>query len=255
MYKKKSLGQHFLRDESDAKRIAHAFVLPEGVDTMLEVGPGQGALTRYLLERPYELYLCELDDRLVEWLPKHFPTLEGKIIHSNFLKAELKELPNQFGLVGNFPYNISTQIVFRTLELKHRIPLMIGMFQKEVARRICAPHGSKEYGVTSVLTQVFYQTDYLYEFPPEAFDPPPKVHSSVIRLTHRNRVDAPDEGALRTVVKSAFNLRRKKMRNALSGIFSKEILAEPLFDRRAETLSVVEFEELAERLVEYNSKK
>lgn len=247
MRKKKSLGQHFLKHDTDARSIAHALILPENLKAVLEVGPGQGALTRFLLERPFELWVCELDDRLVEWLPREYKQLEGKVIHANFLKAQLEGLPKEFALAGNFPYNISTQIVFRMLELKTRIPMMVGMFQKEVARRICAPHGNKEYGVMSVLTQVYYSAEYLFELPPEAFDPPPKVHSAVIRLTRRSRENVPPESALRMVVKSGFNLRRKKLRNALAGVFSKEILAEALFDRRAETLSVEEFEALAFR--------
>lgn len=217
---------------------------------VLEVGPGGGALTQHVLKIPgIELHACELDDRYVVALPGRFPALAGRIYHGSFLRMPLDDCPQPpFAVVGNFPYNISSQIVFRVLEWSDSVPVMVGMFQREVARRLVADPGNKDYGVLSVLVASLYHTEYLFELPPEAFDPPPKVHSAVIRLQHRQRTDAPDPKALKRVVKAAFAMRRKKLRNALQGWEPAARLAEPLFDRRAENLSTEEFEALAMEL-------
>ena len=249
LYKKKSLGQHFLRDETDSKRIADLLELPKGTDAALEVGPGQGALTQYLIDKDFELFVSELDDRLIEELPKRFPALEGKVLAGDFLKAPLDMLPDSFGLIGNFPYNISSQIVMRMVDERKRIPVMVGMFQREVGKRLCAEPGNRDYGVVTVLAQAWYKAEYCFELPPEAFDPPPKVHSAVIRMHRIDREPMANERLFRRVVKAAFSLRRKKLRNALRSVVPESWLEEPLFDRRAESLSVAEYEALTERLI------
>lgn len=247
VYKKKSLGQHFLRDEDAARRIAGALLPFSPAEFVLEIGPGEGALTRHLLALPeIDLRVCELDDRFVRELPGTFHALEGKILHRDFLTLAPDDLPNgSFALTGNFPYNISSQIIFRLLEWKARIPQLVGMFQREVAQRICAGPGGRDYGVLSVLAGAFYEAEYLFELPPEAFDPPPKVHSAVIRMRRRERAPLPDEALFRRLVKAAFLQRRKKLRNALSTWYPESVLALPFFDARAETLSVSTYETLA----------
>ncbi len=248
--KKKSLGQHFLRAEDDAARIAAALEpLPEG-GRVLEVGPGAGALTVHLLARgDLSLWACEFDDHWAAALPERFPALAGRVLHRDFLRLRPEELPPApFAVAGNFPYNISSQIVFRILDWRDAVPVAVGMFQREVARRLAAGPGSKEYGVLSVLCAVWYEVEYLFELPPEAFDPPPKVHSAVVRLRRRRREPVPDPEGLRRLVKAAFAMRRKKLRNALKGWASAERLADPLFDRRAEELDPAAYEALAAEL-------
>lgn len=246
-YLKKSLGQHFLRDENMLKKIAAAIGRLDAYATVVEVGPGKGALTKHLLmQNPDNLYVVELDDRWAAYLEETYPALKGKIIHEDFLKADLGFMKNPSHLVGNFPYNISSQIVFKVIDNKERVELMTGMFQKEVAQRIAAGPGSKEYGVISVLTQAYYDCVYLFDVSPGCFDPPPKVMSGVIQLRRKKNISlACDEKSFKNVVKTAFNQRRKTLRNSLKGIVSnKEVFQHGVFNLRPEQLSVVQFVEL-----------
>jgi 16S rRNA (adenine1518-N6/adenine1519-N6)-dimethyltransferase len=245
---KKSLGQHFLRDEEICRRLVDVWRETNGTH-LLEVGPGGGALTQYLLElERIDFKAVELDEEKVAYLIKKYPVLSGKLIQGSILDIPCPfDVP--FTLMGNFPYNISTQIVFKVLEWKDKVPVMIGMFQKEVAERIVSTSGSRVYGILSVLVQAYYEVEYLFDVPPGAFQPPPKVMSGVIRL-QRKAVAVPvrSERALLVLVKTAFNQRRKMMRNAVKGLFSPEELADPLFDQRAEQLSVEQFAALTFRM-------
>jgi 16S rRNA (adenine1518-N6/adenine1519-N6)-dimethyltransferase len=245
---KKSLGQHFLRDEEICRRLVDVWRETNGTH-LLEVGPGGGALTQYLLElERIDFKAVELDEEKVAYLIKKYPVLSSKLIQGSILDIPCPfDVP--FTLMGNFPYNISTQIVFKVLEWKDKVPVMIGMFQKEVAERIVSTSGSRVYGILSVLVQAYYEVEYLFDVPPGAFQPPPKVMSGVIRL-QRKAVAVPvrSERALLVLVKTAFNQRRKMMRNAVKGLFSPEELADPLFDQRAEQLSVEQFAALTFRM-------
>ena len=242
---KKSLGQHFLKDQHYCRKIIEA-LQKQTFTQLLEVGPGGGALTKYLIEiKDVDFKAVELDDEKVGYLLKTWPQLEGKIIHEDFLTIT-KPFEGLFTIIGNFPYNISTQILFKTLEWKNDIQCIIGMFQKEVAQRIAAREGSKVYGVTSVLMQAFYTIEYLFDVPPGAFNPPPKVDSGVIRLLpHPSPPSIKSEEHLFKLVKAAFNQRRKTLRNAVRELFDAAILSEELFNRRAEQLSVEEFAALS----------
>lgn len=238
---KKSLGQHFLRDENICRNIVAA-LLERPFNKLLEVGPGGGALTKHLLTIDgIEFKAVELDTEKVEYLQKTFPALVGKLIHQSFLDID-PPFEGSFTVVGNFPYNISTQILFKILEWDGQVETVIGMFQKEVAQRVAAAPGSKVYGVISVLIQAFYRVDYLFDVSPESFMPPPKVMSGVIRLEPvddiplmRSRKD------FTLLVKTAFNQRRKTLRNAVRGLFPPEVLADSFFNQRAEQLTVAEF--------------
>lgn len=245
---KKSLGQHFLKDEQVCQRIVSALT-QQSFRQLLEVGPGGGALTKYLLElKDVDFRAVELDEEKVAYLLNTYPQLKGRIISASILETG-KPFEGNFTLVGNFPYNISTQIVFRVLEWKEHIESMVGMFQKEVAQRIAAKEGSKVYGVTSVLVQAFFHVEYLFDVPQQAFQPPPKVMSGVIRLLPKN--DPPairDERSLFLLVKTAFNQRRKTLRNAVKELFDAAILADTLFNKRAEQLSVEDFAALTFRM-------
>ncbi len=245
---KKSLGQHFLVDESVSKRIVDV-LLEQKPSQLLEVGPGGGALTKYLVTlEGIDLKCVELDDEKVAWLEKNFPVLKGKIIHQSILDID-PPFEGNFTVIGNFPYNISSQIVFKVIEWKEQVNVMIGMFQKEVAERIAAKHGSKVYGVTSVLTQAFFDVEYLFEVGEQAFNPPPKVKSAVIRMTPRKQpLEIKSERALFNLVKTAFNQRRKTLRNALKPIFLIEDMQEEIFNKRAEQLSVEDFAALTFRM-------
>lgn len=242
---KKSLGQHFLRDESISKRIVHA-LNEYPFQQLLEIGPGGGALTKYLLNLPGIAFKCvELDDEKVNWLETQFPELKGKIIHKSFLDME-KPFEGRFTIVGNFPYNISSQIVFRILEWKEDVEAMVGMFQKEVAQRIASKPGTKVYGILSVLVQAFFDVEYLFEVSEDSFNPPPKVKSAVIRfLPRRLSIAMKSEKAFFQLVKAAFNQRRKTLRNAVKPLFDPEILKDPIFDKRAEQLSIDDFARLS----------
>lgn len=241
---KKFLGQHFLEDESIAQQIADALTL-NGYDQVLEIGPGMGVLTKYLLEKPITTYVIEIDTESVDYLKNNYLHLAPRIIEKDFLKYNLKETfgDQPFAISGNFPYNISTQIVFKTLEMRNQIPEFSGMFQKEVAMRICSKEGSKVYGILSVLTQAFYDAEYLFTVPPNVFNPPPKVDSGVLRLIRKNNYTLPcDEVLFFKVVKQAFQQRRKTIRNSLKTFnLSDNLKANSIFDQRPEQLSVDQF--------------
>ena len=244
---KKHLGQHFLKDEAVAKRIADTLTL-NGYKNILEIGPGMGVLTKYLLEKPVTTYVCEIDTESVDYLKAHYLQLSDKILEQDFLKYDLTKTfgDKPFAIIGNFPYNISTQIVFKTLEMRTQIPEFSGMFQKEVAQRICAPHGNKTYGILSVLTQAFYDAEYLFTVPPGVFDPPPKVDSGVMRLIRKDNFTLPcDEKLFFRVVKTAFQQRRKTLRNSLKTFnLSDNLKEDAIFGLRPEQLSVQGFIDL-----------
>jgi 16S rRNA (adenine1518-N6/adenine1519-N6)-dimethyltransferase len=245
---KKSLGQHFLRDENICRKIV-ATIQQYPLHPLLEVGPGAGALTKYLLKiENISFKAVELDGEKVEFLKKAYPYLEDKIIEGNFLEIE-KPFPGKFMVVGNFPYNISSQILFKILDWKEEVPIMVGMFQKEVALRITAKEGSKVYGVLSVLVQAFYETEYLFEVHEKCFNPPPKVKSAVLRLMIRTQPMAmKNEKNFFLLVKTAFNQRRKTLRNAVKNLFDEAVLKEAIFSKRAEQLSVEDFALLTYRM-------
>lgn len=255
---KKSLGQHFLKDESVAEKISDTLDLMH-TNRVLEIGPGTGVLTKYLLKRPLELFVIEIDRDSLAYLRESFflehPTLSNKhftIIEADFLKYDLSQLfpGEQFAITGNFPYNISSQILFRTIENRERIPEFSGMFQKEVAQRICEQPGTKTYGILSVLTQAFYDAEYLFTVPPSVFSPPPKVDSGVLKLTRKKEFTlACDEAFFFKVVKTAFQQRRKTLRNSLKRFeLSPELKQEPIFNKRPERLSVADFVGLTQML-------
>jgi 16S rRNA (adenine1518-N6/adenine1519-N6)-dimethyltransferase len=241
---KKSLGQHFLNDVQICLQIKAALV-DAPMDQLLEIGPGAGALTQYILDLPKQAFKAvELDREKVAYLLHTYPQLEGKLINEDFLETAIP-FEGQFTLVGNFPYNISTQIVFRVLDWKEQVPVMIGMFQKEVAERIAANPHSKAYGILSVLTQAFYEVEYLFDVPPSAFTPPPNVMSGVIRLKRKNTF--PEFSSIKSfyhIVKMAFGQRRKMLRNPLKPYFTTEQLQDPIFTKRAENLTYQDFADL-----------
>lgn len=248
---KKSLGQHFLRSEEIAARIANSLALAAPMK-VLEVGPGMGVLTRHLLENPLVRLTCvELDTQAVNYLAEHLP--EAHVIHADFLHLNPAELfsDDQFAVIGNYPYNISSQIFFKVLENRDRIPLCTGMVQKEVAERLAAKPGSKAYGIISVLLQAYYDIEYLFTVPPDVFDPPPKVQSAVIRM-RRNGVQKLDcdEKLFRTLVKTAFNQRRKMMRGSLKGLLGagNPLLEDTILTKRPEQLSIEQFVCLTNRI-------
>ncbi len=238
---KKSLGQHFLRDENICRKIV-ASLQEHPYTCLLEVGPGGGALTKYLVELPeIDFKAVELDEEKVTYLLQTYPTLNGKMIHQSFLDIE-PPFTGQFTIVGNFPYNISTQILFKILDWRDQVECMVGMFQKEVAQRAAAKEGSKVYGVLSVLVQAFYDVEYLFDVSEQCFNPPPKVKSGVIRLTPRKKpLELVDEKKFFLLVKTAFNQRRKTLRNAVKGLFDAAILEDELFNKRAEQLTIEQF--------------
>jgi 16S rRNA (adenine1518-N6/adenine1519-N6)-dimethyltransferase len=246
---KKSLGQHFLKDEIVVEKIIDA-LLKYPFKNLLEVGPGGGALTNHLIKIPnIHFKAVELDEEKVDYLLKKFPQLKNDLIHQSFLNTE-RPFDEPFAVIGNFPYNISTQILFKVLEWKDYVPLVIGMFQKEVAERAAAREGSKTYGVLSVLLQYYYQVQYLFSVGNECFTPQPKVQSGVICLTARESyLPVKSERAFWVLVKTAFNQRRKTLRNGVKSLIAKEDLEDPFFDRRAETLSVEEFAELIFKMI------
>jgi 16S rRNA (adenine1518-N6/adenine1519-N6)-dimethyltransferase len=248
---KKHLGQHFLKDESIAKAIADTLSL-EGYDDVLEIGPGMGVLTKYLLDKPTNTYVIEIDTESVTYLDANYPKLKDKIISKDFLRYDIKEIfeGKQFAIIGNFPYNISTQIVFRTLEFRHQIPEFSGMFQKEVAERICEKKGSKTYGILSVLAQAFYNAEYLFTVDEHVFNPPPKVKSGVMRLRRKEDFSLPcGEKLFFTVVKTAFQQRRKTLRNSLKTLnLSDNLREDKVLDLRPEQLSVEDFIALTQKI-------
>lgn len=248
---KKHLGQHFLTDESIAVAIADTLSYV-GYKNTLEIGPGMGVLTKYLLEKDTTTYVVEIDTESVEYLSTHYPKLEGKIIAKDFLKYNINEIFNQepFAIIGNFPYNISTQIVFRCLELRHQVPEFAGMFQKEVAQRICSQKGSKVYGILSVLVQAFYDAEYLFTVDEHVFNPPPKVKSGVLKLTRKENFTLPcNEKLFFSVVKIGFQQRRKTLRNSLKSFqLSDNLKLDTIFDLRPEQLSVEQFIDLTQKI-------
>lgn len=241
---KKALGQHFLTDQSIAMKIVDSLSRSE-IRDVLEIGPGMGVLTQYLLKRDdLELKLVELDGESVEYLLTHFPGMQGKLYQADYLKLDIHTLfSGQYRVIGNFPYNISSQIFFKILEDKDRVPEVVCMIQKEVAERIAEKPGSKTYGILSVLLQAWYDIDYIVSVGSGAFCPPPKVQSAVIRLKRNSRSSLGcDEKLFKTVVKTAFNQRRKTLRNALKPLLNESIdSSDPVFDLRAERLSVEDF--------------
>ncbi|MDR2969918.1 MAG: 16S rRNA (adenine(1518)-N(6)/adenine(1519)-N(6))-dimethyltransferase RsmA [Tannerellaceae bacterium] len=250
---KKSLGQHFLKDMQIAERIAGTLE-NYGHLPVLEVGPGTGVLTQFLLNNGYDLTVVELDWDSIAYLNRHFPALEGRVIADDFLKLDLRKLFNgkPFCVTGNYPYNISSQIFFKVLDYKDMIPCCTGMIQKEVAERISAGPGSRTYGITSVLLQAWYDIEYLFTVSETVFDPPPKVKSAVIRMTRNKRTELDcDEKLFRSVVKTSFNQRRKTLRNSMKPLLGKDYpdYALPVFDKRPEQLSFDGFVELT-RLTE-----
>ncbi len=247
MYKvkaKKRFGQHFLTDENIARKTAESVTL-EGYKNVLEIGPGMGMLTKYLIEKPINLKVVELDRDSVEYLQAHFLKLSTSIFSGDFLKEDLKTYfgDEKFAIVGNFPYNISSQILFKALEYRDQVPEIGGMFQKELAERIASPHGNKTYGVISVLLQAFYDIEYLFTVEPNVFNPPPKVKSAVIRLRRNNKKELGcDEKLFIRTVKQAFSTRRKTLRNCLKSMQPNEtVLASDYMSKRAEQLSVEDF--------------
>lgn len=244
---KKHLGQHFLTDENIARKIADTLTL-EGYDRVLEIGPGMGVLTKYLLEKDLSTFVIEIDTESVEFLKANFLKLGDHIIEGNFLSYDLDNFfrGQNWAITGNFPYNISSQIVFKALEQRERIIEFTGMFQKEVAQRICEREGSKRYGILSVLVQAFYKAEYLFTVPPSVFNPPPKVESGVLRLIRRENFHLEcDEVLFFKVVKAAFNHRRKTLRNSLKTFeLSDNLKANVIFGKRPEQLSVASFLEL-----------
>ncbi|MGB3800467.1 MAG: 16S rRNA (adenine(1518)-N(6)/adenine(1519)-N(6))-dimethyltransferase RsmA [Lewinella sp.] len=254
MRAKKSYGQHFLTNEHYARQIAEALTLTDTYDHALEVGPGQGMLTKYLLERSdaFNLKVAEADRDMVTYLNTHYPQLSNDILEGDFLRLNLQETfgGRPFGLVGNFPYNISSQILIKLLDNYQLIPEMVGMFQKEVADRVIVGHGTKVYGVIGVLVQSRYEPSLLLNVSKGNFAPPPKVESAVIRLVRREQPLIADEhyGMFKHVVKSAFGKRRKMLRNSLKSIFPAEVMAEDeLFQRRPEQVSLDDFADLTRR--------
>ena len=255
---KKALGQHFLTDQRIARAIVDALVIPgDAKQSVLEVGPGTGVLTQYLLDRKdIDLKLVEIDGESVEYLLTHFPDMPGRLLQADFLNLRLEKIfPGKFSIIGNFPYNISSQIFFKVLDYKDSVPEVVCMVQKEVAERIAEGPGSKTYGILSVFLQAWYDIEYLFSVGSGCFAPPPKVESAVIRLTRNGRTSLGcDEKLFRTVVKTAFGQRRKMMRNPLKPLARAkaeregwdeerlaEILSAPVFSLRPEALSVEEF--------------
>ncbi len=248
---KKHLGQHFLKDLNIAEKIARGLTQHGDYQKVLEIGPGTGVMTQFLTDQDFELWLIDVDGESVEYLNNHFKELEGRVIHGDFLKHNLNDLFQEpYAVIGNFPYNISSQIFFRILEQRNRIPEVVCMIQKEVADRLASPPSNKQYGILSVLLQAWYDIEYLFTVPPNVFNPPPKVNSGVIRLK-RNQVKelGCDEVLFQRVVKAGFQMRRKTLRNALKPInLPADLVSDPIFNKRAESLSVEQFIDLTNRI-------
>jgi len=241
---KKHLGQHFLTDEIIAEKIANTLSF-KGYKLVLEIGPGMGVLTKYLLKKDLTTYAIEIDAESVTYLKANYPDLSNRIIEKDFLKYDFSEVfkESSFAIIGNFPYNISSQILFKMLDMRNQVPELSGMFQKEVAMRICSKEGSKVYGILSVLTQAFYDAQYLFTVPPSVFNPPPRVESGVILLRRKDTFMLPcNEPLVNKVVKTAFQQRRKTLRNSLKPFhLTDNLKASAIFDKRPEQLTVSEF--------------
>lgn len=252
---KKHLGQHFLNDETIAKNIVDALLEKDKSTAIIEVGPGTGVLTQHLILNQDHFFALDIDTESIDFLKTKYPEQKDKILFSDFLEADLEKLVGKkFNVIGNFPYNISSQIMFKVLDHKNEVDYVVGMFQKEVAMRLAEKPGSKVYGILSVLLQAYYDIEYLFTVHENAFTPPPKVKSAVIRLT-RNSVQSLDcnEVLFKKVVKMAFNQRRKTIRNSIRALFNNNEIRFPLLDKRPEQLSVAQFVELT-RFVQENMK-
>ena len=248
---KKQFGQHFLIDLSIAEKIAGSIKGHRNVKKVLEIGPGMGVLTDFLIDGKWDLHLVEVDRESIGYMKEKYPSLKGRIIEADYLKYDVgKEMGGPYIVVGNFPYNISSQIFFKILPEKDQVVEVVCMLQKEVAKRIASPKGNKSYGILSVLLQAFYTVEYLFDVPPNVFDPPPKVDSGVIRLTRNEVRELPcDEKLFFRVVKQAFSTRRKTLRNSLKPMgLSDEMREERMLDQRAEQLGVEEFVLLTNKL-------
>ena len=250
---KKALGQHFLVDLNIARKIVDA--MSDDVNTIIEVGAGMGVLTQYLIaDRLEKLHVVEIDTESIEYLKNVYPQLGDRLVHGDFLRTDLSKFATEkMGVIGNFPYNISSQIFFQVLKYRNQVDEVVGMIQKEVAERIAAGPGSKTYGILSVLLQAWYDIDYLFTVHENVFNPPPKVKSAVIRMK-RNNVDQLecDEKTFIMVVKQSFNQRRKTLRNSLRSMIPAEIIQNEIFNKRPEQLSVAEFVELTKMLARTN---
>ena len=251
---KKHLGQHFLTDKNIAAKIVDSLQLAVGYNEVLEVGPGMGILSDFLLQRTdLQTYLIDIDTESYEFLQKKYPQLGERLINDDFLEMDFGKIFHQpFAIIGNFPYNISSQILFKVLDNRQQVIQVVGMFQKEVAERCTANAGSKEYGILSVFLQAYYKVEYLFTVKAGVFNPPPKVLSAVIRLTRNDaeKLDC-DEKLFWQVVKAGFNQRRKTLRNALSSLINKEkMVDEPMLDLRAERLNIQDFVYLTNKIVE-----
>jgi 16S rRNA (adenine1518-N6/adenine1519-N6)-dimethyltransferase len=250
---KKHLGQHFLCDEYIAKKIVDALLEKDKTSPVIEIGPGTGVLTKYLINELPQFLALDIDTESVEYLQNLYPEKKEQIKFSDFLEEDLKNyFPGKFNVIGNFPYNISSQIMFKILEHRNDVNIVVGMFQKEVAQRLAEKPGTKTYGILSVLLQAFYKIEYLFTVHENVFSPPPKVKSAVIRL-QRNSVEKLDcnEELFFRIVKTTFNQRRKQIRNSIRPVYFSETIVHPLFEKRPEQLTVSQFEELT-RFVEEN---
>lgn len=253
---KKHLGQHFLTDKNICRKIADQYTVENGSKRVLEIGPGMGALTESLLQRgDLDVSVMDVDTESVEYLEKHFPQLQGKIFEADFLRIDLKKYMGDepFGVVGNFPYNISSQILFKCLDHREQIPEIMGMFQKEVAERVAEQPGSKQYGILSVLLQAFYDIRYCFTVDEHVFSPPPKVKSGVIRCTRNHRKELGcDEALFIRVVKMSFNQRRKTIRNSIKPLIKDTGFEHPYLQERPERLSVEDFIALTKMIQGFN---
>ena len=251
---KKHLGQHFLTDKNIAAKIVDSLNASNKYTQVLEVGPGMGILSDFLLQKnEWETYLIDIDEESFQYLKKKYPNLGSRLINADFLAMDFGEMfKGSFGIIGNFPYNISSQILFKVLDNRLQVTEVVGMFQKEVAERCSAKPGSKEYGILSVFLQAYYKVEYLFTVKAGVFNPPPKVLSAVIRLTRNDTGQLEcDEKLFWQIVKAGFNQRRKTLRNALSSLINKENMNnEPMLDLRAERLSVADFVSLTNKIME-----
>lgn len=246
---KKHLGQHFLTDKNICDKIAKQYSFHQDCKKVLEIGPGMGALTEFLLKQDMDLFVMDVDQDSIGYLTEHFPQLKGKIFYADFLRVKLHDIMGDepFAVVGNFPYNISSQILFKCLDYRNQIPEIMGMFQKEVAQRVAEKPGSKQYGILSVLLQAFYDIEYCFTVDEHVFNPPPKVKSGVIRCTRNERQELPcDEKLFIRVVKMSFNQRRKTIRNSLKEFFKGKDVQHEFLALRPEVLSVEDFIELTQ---------
>ncbi len=242
---KKHLGQHFLKNIKIAEKIVDSLII-SNENTVIEIGPGMGVLTDFLLEKDFDLHVVELDRESVAYLKENYPDLKGKIIEADFLKLDLKEqFKGQVSIIGNFPYNISSQILFKVLENIDIVPELVGMFQKEVGARVASKPGNRVYGILSVLIQAYYDVEYLFTVGPEEFNPPPKIQSGVIRLVRKENTTLNcDSKLFKTVIKAGFNQRRKTLRNSLKGLLGDLKIEDDIMSKRPEQLGFEEFVEL-----------